>query len=83
MTGGPDDGVTAETSAESPSPGDTAEIAANDGEGATANDGEETADGDADEEPAERDDVGSHLDDVDPGCGCAEVWETMSEQRSE
>jgi hypothetical protein len=23
----------------------------------------------------------SHLDDVDDGCGCAEVWEELSEQR--
>lgn len=23
----------------------------------------------------------SHLDDIDDGCGCAEVWEHMSEQR--
>ena len=22
-----------------------------------------------------------HLEDVDDGCGCAEIWETMSEQR--
>ncbi|WEL16696.1 MULTISPECIES: hypothetical protein [unclassified Halorhabdus] len=22
-----------------------------------------------------------HLDDVEDGCGCAEIWETMSEQR--
>ncbi|ACV11283.1 hypothetical protein Huta_1104 [Halorhabdus utahensis DSM 12940] len=22
-----------------------------------------------------------HLDDVEDGCGCAEVWETMSEHR--
>ena len=23
----------------------------------------------------------SHLDDVEDGCGCAEVWEHLSEQR--
>lgn len=22
-----------------------------------------------------------HLDDVEDGCGCAEIWETMSEHR--
>lgn len=22
-----------------------------------------------------------HLEDVEDGCGCAEIWETMSEQR--
>jgi hypothetical protein len=33
---------------------------------------------DADEEP-EPDT--SHLDDVEDGCGCAEVWEHLSEQR--
>jgi len=27
----------------------------------------------------ERDDA--HLDDIEDGCGCAEVWEHMSEQR--
>jgi hypothetical protein len=25
----------------------------------------------------------SHLDDVDDGCGCTEIWEHLSEQRSE
>ena len=34
---------------------------------------------DTDETTAERED--SHLDGVDAGCGCAEVWETLSEQR--
>lgn len=29
---------------------------------------------------AERTD-GSHLDSVEDGCGCAEVWEHLSEQR--
>jgi len=24
-----------------------------------------------------------HLDDIDDGCGCAEVWEHTSEQRDE
>lgn len=91
MTGETDDGATAETGTGSPSP-DDAEETTGGGVGETADgdpgattgaDAEETADGDTDEDPEERDDVGSHLDDVDPGCGCAEVWETMSEQRSE
>jgi hypothetical protein len=30
----------------------------------------------ADEEPAT-----DHLDDVADGCGCAEIWEHLSEQR--
>lgn len=30
------------------------------------------------DEPIDR----SHLEDVDDGCGCVEVWETMSEHRS-
>jgi len=30
---------------------------------------------------ADRDDA--HLQDVDDGCGCAEVWEALSEHRSE
>lgn len=25
----------------------------------------------------------SHLDDVDDGCGCAEVWEHLSEERED
>lgn len=25
----------------------------------------------------------SHLDDVEDGCGCAEVWEHLSEERDE
>ena len=25
----------------------------------------------------------THLDDVEDGCGCAEVWEHLSEQRGE
>ncbi|MFB6171062.1 MAG: hypothetical protein ABEJ23_00910 [Haloarculaceae archaeon] len=29
-------------------------------------------------EDAERDD---HLDDVEDGCGCTEIWEHLSEQR--
>ena len=24
---------------------------------------------------------GDHLDDIDDGCGCAEVWEHLSERR--
>jgi len=36
---------------------------------------------DTDETTEERED--SHLDGVDAGCGCAEVWETLSEQREE
>lgn len=35
----------------------------------------------ASEETDER--VDDHLDGVDAGCGCAEVWETLSEQREE
>ena len=36
-----------------------------------------------DEEP-ETDDVDtSHLDDVEDGCGCAEIWEHMSDERDE
>jgi hypothetical protein len=29
----------------------------------------------------DRDD--DHLDDINDGCGCAEVWEAMSEKRAE
>lgn len=24
----------------------------------------------------------SHLDDIEDGCGCVEIWETLSEQRA-
>jgi hypothetical protein len=47
-------------------------------EGAT---GEETAEEER-EDPDERVDT-SHLDDVDDGCGCAEVWEHLSERRDD
>jgi 2-phosphosulfolactate phosphatase len=33
-------------------------------------------------EPTEREPDTSHLDDVDPSCGCVGVWEHLSEQRS-
>ncbi|MFT4909499.1 MAG: hypothetical protein ACI9TI_000657 [Natronomonas sp.] len=35
--------------------------------------------GDDDEEAIDR----SHLDDVDDGCGCTEIWEHMSDERDE
>jgi len=35
-----------------------------------------------DAEPSEREPDTSHLDDVDPSCGCVGVWEHLSEQRS-
>jgi hypothetical protein len=40
---------------------------------------------DADREDEARADTGpaAHLDDIDDGCGCAEVWEHLSEQRDE
>lgn len=41
-------------------------------------DGTDDPDGDLD-----REDERAHLDDVDDGCGCAEVWEHLSEQRGE
>jgi hypothetical protein len=31
----------------------------------------------------ERTDAADHLADVEDGCGCAEVWEHLSEQREE
>ena len=34
-------------------------------------------------EDAEADDVRGHLADVDDGCGCAEVWERLSDRRAE
>lgn len=39
---------------------------------------------DGEEEPAELDaDSHEHLENVDDGCGCAEVWEELSDQRDE
>ncbi len=52
------------------------ETAVAEGETAVADDETETT---AAEEADTRDDA--HLDDVDVSCGCAEVWETLSEQR--
>jgi hypothetical protein len=37
----------------------------------------------APEEALAEDDPRAHLADVDDGCGCAEVWERLSEQRRE
>ncbi len=44
-------------------------------------DGEAPAGG---EESTEREDIdeGDHLADVDDGCGCAEIWEHLSERRA-
>lgn len=36
-----------------------------------------------DENEDEEEEIREHLQDVDDGCGCAEVWEHMSEQRDE
>lgn len=34
------------------------------------------------QEPAEEcDELRDHLEDVDDGCGCTEVWEYLSEER--
>jgi hypothetical protein len=36
----------------------------------------------SDDEPERTDEVSTaHLDDMDDGCGCAEVWEHLSERR--
>jgi hypothetical protein len=37
---------------------------------------------DADDEPDPEDVDTSHLAGVDDGCGCAEVWEHLSEERA-
>ena len=31
----------------------------------------------------EREEVGEHLADVNDGCGCAEIWEYLSDERDE
>jgi hypothetical protein len=36
-----------------------------------------------DQETADDTASGSHLDDIEDGCGCAEVWEHMSDRRAE
>ena len=35
-----------------------------------------------DDEPGEEIDT-SHLDDVEDGCGCTEIWEHMSDERND
>lgn len=35
------------------------------------------------EDEDEEEEIREHLQDVDDGCGCAEVWEHTSEQREE
>jgi len=42
---------------------------------------EEETQVESDDEPQEVDT--SHLDDVEDGCGCAEVWEHLSDERDE
>ena len=36
----------------------------------------------SDDDPEEDIDTG-HLDNVDDGCGCAEIWEHLSDEREE
>jgi hypothetical protein len=31
----------------------------------------------------DRDGVADHLEDVEDGCGCAEIWEHLSDERDE
>lgn len=31
----------------------------------------------------EEEDIREHLQDVDDGCGCAEIWEHMSDERDD
>jgi len=31
----------------------------------------------------EEEDIREHLEDVDDGCGCTEIWEHLSEERDE
>jgi hypothetical protein len=38
---------------------------------------------DVSDDAADEADPGSHLDDIGDGCGCAEVWEHMSDRRAE
>jgi len=43
----------------------------------------ENGSADAGAEPKNSDEERAHLDGVDDGCGCAEVWEQLSERRDE
>jgi len=43
----------------------------------------ETDDADEPDVPDPDDVDTSHLDDVEDGCGCAEVWEHLSEERDD
>jgi hypothetical protein len=35
------------------------------------------------EDTSERGEHGEHLSDIEDGCGCTEVWEHLSEERSD
>jgi hypothetical protein len=35
------------------------------------------------EQDDEEEEIREHLQDVDDGCGCAEIWEHMSEERDD
>jgi len=53
------------------------EVEAAAGEGATPVDAESDRETETEAEP------GAHLDGIEDGCGCAEVWEHMSDRRAE
>lgn len=52
-------------------------------EESTADDTEESPDDELGEGPAPERDGGSHLDDVQDGAGCTEIWEHLSENRDD
>jgi hypothetical protein len=52
-------------------------------EESTADDTEESPDDELSEGPVEERDGESHLDDVQDGAGCTEIWEHLSENRDD
>ncbi|EMA68692.1 hypothetical protein C461_03657 [Halorubrum aidingense JCM 13560] len=52
-------------------------------EEATADDTEESPADELGESPVEERDGGSHLDEIQDGAGCTEIWEHLSENRDD
>jgi|AntRauMinimDraft_4_1070384.scaffolds.fasta_scaffold00252_24 hypothetical protein len=52
-------------------------------EESAADDTEEPVDDELNEDPVPERDGGSHLDDVQDGAGCTEIWEHLSEDRDD
>ncbi|WP_199236398.1 hypothetical protein [Halorubrum sp. ASP1] len=53
------------------------------GDSRATNDDERNAAGDGTEEEPDAEPDDGHLDDVEDGAGCTEIWERLSERREE